>query len=418
MSRSKPALALMTLGALSGLFCSPALAALDPSLDISQYAHTAWTFRNGFLHGAVYTIAQAPDGYLWLGTQTGVYRFDGVRAVPLPLSQLASTEVGALLPARDGTLWIGTLEGLLSWKDGQLTEHPSLGRRRFNALLQDRDGAVWAGTALGGSVGRLCAIRGDGTQCYGDDGSLGASVESLYEDSDGSLWVGATNGLWRWKPGPPVRFLAIPILERQTLAPGDHQSGLLAANDSVRQLIGTRVTDYPLHGLPSSLGAVRLLRDRDGGLWIGTETRGLVHAYEGKTSTFTHKDGLSSNTVKALFQDREGTVWVGTSAGLDQFHELAVTSLSVDEGLSSANAQSVLAARDGSVWVGMLDGLYRWKDGSVATYRKRTHPGLPGDSVQSLLEDEQRPHLGFDVSRTCGVRAGEVYPGAIRTAGR
>ena len=87
MSPSKPALALMTLGALSALFCSPALAALDPSLDISQYAHTAWTFRNGFLNGAVYTIAQSPDGYLWLGTQTGVYRFDGVRAVPLPLPQ-------------------------------------------------------------------------------------------------------------------------------------------------------------------------------------------------------------------------------------------------------------------------------------------------------------------------------------------
>ena len=125
MSPSKPALALMTLGALNALFCSPALAALDPSLDISQYAHVARTFRNGFLTGAVYTIAQSPDGYLWLGTQTGVYRFDGVRAVPLPLPGLASTEVGALLPARDGTLWIGTLDGLLSWKDGQLTEHPT-----------------------------------------------------------------------------------------------------------------------------------------------------------------------------------------------------------------------------------------------------------------------------------------------------
>ena len=167
----------------------------------------------------------------------------------------ASTEVGALLPARDGTLWIGTLDGLVSWKNGQLTEQPTLGRRRVNALLQDRDGTVWAGTALGGSAGRLCAIRSDGTQCYGDDGSLGASVQSLYEDSDGSLWVGAANGLWRWKPGPPIRYLATPILERQTLAQGDHQSGLVIANDSVRQLIGTSVMDYPLHGLPSSLTA-------------------------------------------------------------------------------------------------------------------------------------------------------------------
>ena len=388
MSPSKPALALITLGALNALFSSPAIAALDPSLDISQYAHTARTFRNGFLSGAVYTIAQSPDGYLWLGTQTGVYRFDGVRTVPLPLPGLARTEVGSLLPARDGTLWIGTLDGLVSWKNGQLSEYPALGRRRVNALLQDRDGTVWAATALGGSAGRLCAIRSDSIQCYGDDGSLGASVESLYEDSDGSLWVGTANGLWRWKPGPPIRYLDTPILERQTLAQGDHQSGLIVAMDSVRQLIGTSVVDYPLHGLPSSLSAVRLLRDGNGGLWIGTNTRGLVHTYDGKTSTFTHKDGLSSDQVKALFQDREGTVWVGTAAGLDQFHELAVTSLSVDEGLSSGSAHSVLAARDGSVWIGMVDGLYRWKDGSVAIYRKRSHPGLLDDEIESLFEDE------------------------------
>ena len=378
----------MTLGALNALFCSPALAALDPSLDISQYAHVARTFRNEFLNGAVYTITQSPDGYLWLGTQTGVYRFDGVRAVPLPLPRLGGTSVGALLTARDGTLWIGTLNGLVSWKNGQLTEQPMLGRQRINALLQDRDGTVWAGTASGGLAGRLCAIRSDRTQCYGDDGSLGAAVQSLYEDSDGSLWVGAANGLWRWKPGPPIRYLATPILERQALAQGDRQSGLILAMDSVRQLIGTRVMDYPLHGLPSSLNATRLLRDRNGGLWIGTDTRGLVHAYEGKTSTFTHKDGLSSDLVKALFQDREGTVWVGTAAGLDQFHELAVTSLSVDEGLSSTDARSVLAARDGSVWIGTGVALYRWKDGSMARYQKGSHPGLLDDEIDSLFEDE------------------------------
>ena len=213
-------------------------------------------------------------------------------------------------------------------------------------------------------------------------------MESLYEDSDGSLWVGALNGLWRWKPDPPIRYLATPIKERQTLAQGDHQSGLVVANDSVLQLTGTSVTDYPLRGLPSSLTAVRLLRDRSGGLWIGTETRGLVHVYEGKTSTFTHKEGLSSDKVKALFQDREGTIWVGTAAGLDQFHELAVTSLSVDEGISSASIYSVLAARDGSIWIGGMDGLYRWNDGNVASYRKQSHPGLPDDNINSLFEDE------------------------------
>ena len=117
--------------------------ALDPSPHISQYAHTSWSFRNGFLTGAISTIAQLADGYLWLGTQTDVYRFDGVRAVPLRLPDLVSTEVGSLLSGGDGSLWIGTLGGLLSWKSGQLSEYPTLGPSRIDVLLQDRDGRVW-----------------------------------------------------------------------------------------------------------------------------------------------------------------------------------------------------------------------------------------------------------------------------------
>ena len=159
---NKPALALITLGVLNALFGSLARAALDPSLDINHYAHVAWTFRNGFLNGAVYSIAQAPDGYLWLGTQSGVVRFDGVRAVPLALppgQQLPSTAVGALLSARDGTLWIGTLDGLVSWNKGRLTEYPALAHQTVMALLEGRDGTVWVG-GFGSPTGKLCAIRG------------------------------------------------------------------------------------------------------------------------------------------------------------------------------------------------------------------------------------------------------------------
>src|ERR1700687_896217 len=129
---TKTARALVVLGTLSVLLSCPDAPALNPSLDISQYAHTAWTYREGFMHGAVNAIAQTPDGYLWLGTQSGVVRFDGVRAVPLPLrpgQQLPSTSVVALLAARDGTLWIATLDRLVSWKNGQLTAYPGLARR-------------------------------------------------------------------------------------------------------------------------------------------------------------------------------------------------------------------------------------------------------------------------------------------------
>src|SRR5581483_7013379 len=130
-ARMKAARALVVFGTLSVLLWSPNAPALNPSLNVNQYAHTAWTYRNGFTHGAVTAIAQTPDGYLWLGTQSGVVHFDGVRTLPLPLKpgqQLPSTSVGALLAARDGTLWIGTLDGLVSWKNGELIAYPALAR--------------------------------------------------------------------------------------------------------------------------------------------------------------------------------------------------------------------------------------------------------------------------------------------------
>lgn len=387
----KAARALVALGTLYVLLWCPDAPALNPSLDVSQYAHTAWTYRNGFMQGAVNAIAQTSDGYLWLGTQSGVVRFDGVRAVPLPLrpgQQLPSTSVGTLLAARDGTVWIGTLDGLVSWKNGQLTAYPALARRTVLALLQDRAGTVWAG-GLAGPTGTLCAIRGESTTCYGDDGSLGTVVASLYEDSDGSLWVGATTGLWRWRPGPPTRYLAAPISRGGKMTQGDHGSGLVVAVGSVRQIIGRTVTDYPLHGVPLPLTAGTILRDRNGGLWIGTTAHGIVHSYEGKTSAFAQNDGLSSDQVHALFEGREGSIWVATAEGLDQFRELPVTSPPVKQGLSSAIASSVLAARDGSVWVGTANGLYRWKEGRTTIYRRRSNPGLADDDIQSLFEDER-----------------------------
>src|ERR1700760_4680503 len=104
------------------LACCACASALDPSLDISQYAHTAWRVRDGFTKGYITSIAQTPDGYLWLGSEFGLLRFDGVRAVPWrpPGNQhLPSGTIFSLLVARDGTLWIGA-KGLASWKDGKV----------------------------------------------------------------------------------------------------------------------------------------------------------------------------------------------------------------------------------------------------------------------------------------------------------
>src|SRR5215469_9170638 len=107
------------------VWCATALA-LDPSLDVNQYAHTAWKVRDGFAKSEINAVAQTPDGYLWLGTTLGLLRFDGVRAVPWqpPENQhLPPGSIESLFVSRDGTLWIGA-KGLASWKNGNLIHYP------------------------------------------------------------------------------------------------------------------------------------------------------------------------------------------------------------------------------------------------------------------------------------------------------
>src|SRR5215831_3129831 len=126
----------LLLAVVMFVWCSCALA-LDPALDVSQYAHTAWKVRDGFTKGAIFSIAQTQDGYLWLGTESGLVRFDGIRALPWQPpggDQLPGNFVNVLLVARDGTLWIGTQKGLASWKDGRLSKYPEIAGPTVTAL--------------------------------------------------------------------------------------------------------------------------------------------------------------------------------------------------------------------------------------------------------------------------------------------
>jgi ligand-binding sensor domain-containing protein len=97
------------------LACSSPAVALNPALDVSQYAHTVWKIRDGFTKGTIYSIAQTSDGYLWLGTEFGLLRFDGVRNVPWqppPTEPLPSTVIMSLLAARDGLFGLAPIKGL------------------------------------------------------------------------------------------------------------------------------------------------------------------------------------------------------------------------------------------------------------------------------------------------------------------
>src|SRR5262249_16468443 len=159
------------------LACCPYAFPLDPSLDINQYAHTPWKVREGFSKGQVSSITQTPDGYIWLGTDYGLLRFDGVRSIlwqPPADQQLPSYLIFSLFAARDGTLWIGTGKGLANWKNGKLTQYPELAGHYIFALIEDHEGAIWASEfSSSPDGGRLCTIRKGSVQCYGEDGTFG-----------------------------------------------------------------------------------------------------------------------------------------------------------------------------------------------------------------------------------------------------
>jgi signal transduction histidine kinase/ligand-binding sensor domain-containing protein len=384
--------------------------ALNPTLDVSQYAHTAWRSREGFTKGGVHAIAQTPDGFLWLGTDFGLVRFDGVRTSqwqPPQGEALPHSMIRDLLVARDGGLWIATSQGLARWSHGELVTYPQFQGWFVNGLLQDRQGTVWAsGNLLEGRC-QVCAMRSDRTDCYGSDGTFGAWATTMAEDRDGNLWIATAKGLWRWQPGTPQLY-SLPdavlgnLHSLSTLPTGGML--VLTTKGAERIVEGGKASLY--WALPATgLHANAVFTDRDGAVWIGTD-QGLSHLHNARMDEFGQSDGLSGDNVGSLFEDREGNVWVATTEGIDRFHALPVTVYSARVGVLGWDA-SVLADRNAGVWFTTDLGVYRWKENRLLVYRghhEESHrepqrpidsdvvhevvvPGLPDSPEASLFQD-------------------------------
>jgi signal transduction histidine kinase len=384
--------------------------ALDTSRQISQYGHTAWRIQDGVFAGTPNAIAQTTDGYLWIGTQSGLTRFDGVRFVswrPPKGKELPSSRINSLLGARDGSLWIGTPKGLARWRDGELTNYRNP-TGAIMAILEDRAGTIWIARAnMSDTKGPLCKVTDTGLRCYGrNDGVAIPYAVTLANDSLGNVWLAGGPLVSRWQAGTAGTYIS-PGLD-----PAEIFNGVLALaggpdgslwvgvvysgkGGGLQQLVQGAWKPFVTPEFDgSTLEVTALLLDRDSCLWVGTLSQGIYRIQGNKVEHFRSSDGLSGDAVTRLFQDREGNIWIATSSGIDNLHDLRVASFSTRQGLSADQVNSVLAARDGTVWVGThnLDAL---RSGEITSIQSRTR--LPGRAMTSLLEDRAgRLWVGVD----------------------
>jgi serine/threonine protein kinase/Tol biopolymer transport system component len=402
------------LAAFALILCSSALA-LAPDRRISQYAHTAWRIQDGFFSGTPQAITQTADGYLWIGTEAGLVRFDGISFVPWTSPNgelLPSSRIHSLLGTSDGSLWIGTSRGLARWSKGELFTFP--GAPAFvEAIVQDSEGTVWmTRSQVRDAEGALCEVAGNALRCHGTaDGIPFPYAQPLFNDVHGNLWIGSSVGVCRWKSGNAKTYIVKALMRVQGLAgvsaiaPGDDGSVLVGMRQQgeklgLQELREGVWRDYILPGLDGpGMHVSSLLRDREGDLWLGTANNGLYRVHAGHADHFGSADGLSSDAVQALYEDRESDLWVATSRGIDRFRDTRVVTYSIREGLSSEDVDSVLASRDGTVWIGNLNALDVLRHDRVDGIGRAN--GLPGTLITSLFEDQSgRVWVGVDSGLT------------------
>jgi signal transduction histidine kinase/ligand-binding sensor domain-containing protein len=412
----KTFLASVIILAVVGLILCSSAIALAPDRRISQYAHTAWRIQDGFFGGTPQTIAQTADGYLWIGTEAGLVRFDGISFVPWtpPNGEaLPSSRIHSLLGTSDGSLWIGTARGLARWSEGKLFTF-SAGPAFVEAIVQDPQGTVWiTRSQVRDADGSLCEVAGNTQRCHGAaDGIPFAYAQPLFSDAHGNLWIGSSLGLCRWKSGDAKTYIVKALTRVQGLAgvsaiaPGNDGSVLVGMRQrgkglGLQELRDSVWQDYILPGLDGpEMNASTMLRDREGDLWIGTGNSGLYRVHAGQADHFGSADGLSSDAVQGFYEDREGDLWVATSRGIDRFRDTRVVSYSIREGLTSEDVDSVLASREGTVWIGnvhALDVLRHDSFGHDTFNGIGPRKGLPGTLITSLFEDQSgRKWVGVD----------------------
>ena len=371
------------------LFLADAVHALDPTKRLTQYIHTSWRIQDGSLPAGMYHITQTSDGFLWLLSLPGdIYRFDGVRVLPWPLpAGVPFNRASNIFADHEGGFWIVGEHEVVRLKAGVVTSHFDLNVGMFQSISEDPDGSLWV--AQRKSDAPLCHITERATTCFGKaDGIPISRVDTVLAEGKGGFWLGGDTALVHWHGGSSETYRSEGI---QSLARGPDgtlwvgiQGG--GPGQGLAQFKGGGVKPFvtpTFDGRNFDIGT--LMFDRDGNLWVGTVGKGLFRIHGDVADHYDHTNGLSGDSVWALFEDREGIVWAGTTSGLDSFRDSAIATFSPTEGLGKDLAAGILATRDGTIWVANSGSLDRIRNGTVTSIR--AGKGLPGEQVTSMLED-------------------------------
>ncbi len=419
--------------ALAGFFPANAWA-LDSSRRLTQALHRIWQAQQGLPQATIDRVIQSSDGYLWLGTQNGLVRFDGVRFVPIDavngskpegvwVRDLAddpashdlwiATNSSGLLRLRDGevtrygtsnglpsdsircllfdsrgALWIGTSQGLSVVRDGRFTScptRPALSSLNIHAICQDTDGSIWVG-----GDGNVLGIWNGTSLSRRELKSVSAqeSVRALMAQPNGTMWVGTSDGLIRLRNGEESALTTADGLGSNWIfgvSAGGNGGVWIGTQDGFSRLRNDQIETFRLRDGLSQSTVVTVCEDREGSLWVGTK-HGLNQFLDRRlTLPFTASEGLPSNNTGPVIQDNAGTVWVGTlDAGLSRFDGHAFSVISTDQGLTDNSIQALAADANGGLWIGTSKGLNHLSNGRV-TKRLSKADGLPAASVGCLL---------------------------------
>jgi signal transduction histidine kinase/ligand-binding sensor domain-containing protein len=350
--------------------------------------HHVWRSSDGLPQDSALDIVQTPDGYIWVATEEGLARYDGLRFVVFDKRSagLPDNMLQSLVVDRDGSLWVGTrAKGLAHIQNGKvsaITRREGLPNEAVRKLYQDKSGALWIGTEGGGLIryydGKFQTITKR-------DGLPDNTVTGTSADSRGTLWIATPAGAARLKNGvvSSYHLTAGKTENIRCVVVGRDDSVWFGSNDGLFRVTPEAVTRFSISdGLPSNY--INTLReDSTGDLWIGT-TGGLSRFHAGRFEAV--RNGQLEKEVVAVFEDREHSLWVGTmGGGLGYYGRASFSTLTKADGLTADTMLGVLQDKDGSMWFGSDQGLISMKDGRVKSYT--TRDGLPDNLVFSLTQD-------------------------------